>query len=72
MWIEKAFAVFALTAAAFASTPMEFGLADYRRALHERNLPPERNLILTELSMVLPHDGYSIMGNIVRGSKLQR
>ena len=49
MWTSRAVAVIAFAAAAWAATPMEFGLADYHRALQERNLAPERNLILTEL-----------------------
>ncbi|HEY3440938.1 MAG TPA: hypothetical protein VGK29_09310 [Paludibaculum sp.] len=67
MWTRLAVFVFVCASVAEAATPAEFGLADYRRALQERNLAPERNQILTELSMVLPHDGFSIMGNIVRG-----
>jgi hypothetical protein len=47
--------------------PIEFGQAELRRALAERGLKPDRVAVLTEYSMVLPHDGYSILGNIVRG-----
>jgi hypothetical protein len=54
-----------------AAGPLEFGLSEYRKALQERGLAPERNQILTEYSMVLPADGFSIMGNIVRGGNLR-
>lgn len=47
MWIDRAVALFVFAVAAPATTPVEFGLADYRRALQERNLAAERNLILT-------------------------
>lgn len=50
-----------------AAGPVEFGLAELHSAMEQRGLSRERFPVLTEYSMVLPHDGYSIMGNIVRG-----
>ncbi|MBI5280529.1 MAG: hypothetical protein HY858_02520 [Candidatus Solibacter usitatus] len=60
-------ALLVLVSAGFAASPLEFGLAEYRKALDERGLSAERFPILTEYSMVLSHDGFSITGNIVRG-----
>ncbi|MBI5086796.1 MAG: hypothetical protein HZB13_19640, partial [Acidobacteria bacterium] len=60
-------ATLVLAAAGFAASPLEFGLAEYGKALDARGLSPIRFPILTEYSMVLAHDGFSITGNIVRG-----
>jgi len=50
-----------------AGGPIEFGLADFHKALAARGLSPNRFQVLTEYSMVLPADGFSITGNIIRG-----
>lgn len=50
-----------------AAGPVEFGLAELHAAMEQRGISRERLPILTEYSMVLPHDGFSIMGNIIRG-----
>lgn len=60
-------AVLALLPAAVMAGPIEFGLAEFSKALADRGLSPERFRILTEYSMVLPADGFSITGNIIRG-----
>jgi hypothetical protein len=52
---------------ASAGAPAEYGLSEYRRALAERGLNAERFKILTEYSIVLDADGFSITGNIIRG-----
>ena len=54
-------------ATVFGMTPTDFGLAEYRRVLEERKLNPKLYQVSTELSMFLPHDGFSIMGNLIRG-----
>ncbi len=60
--------VASLLLTAFASAgPIDFGQAELRRAVAERGVTPQRLPVLTEYSMVLPHDGFSILGNIVRG-----
>lgn len=67
-WLVKTMlSLLAAGATLHAAGPLDFGLAEYRRAVHERGLKPELSQILTEYSMVLPNDGYSITGNIIRG-----
>ncbi|MBI4889737.1 MAG: hypothetical protein HY821_03865 [Acidobacteria bacterium] len=56
-----------LAAPVLAAGPLEFGLQQYRQALEARGLKPEAYPVLPEYSMVLPHDGFSIMGNLIRG-----
>ncbi len=56
-----------LGAPALAAGPLDFGLQEYRKALEARGLKPEAYPVLPEYSMVLPHDGFSIMGNLIRG-----
>ncbi|WP_321470902.1 hypothetical protein [uncultured Paludibaculum sp.] len=67
-WVAKTvLALLAAGTSANAAGPLDFGLSEYRKALQERGLSPERNLIQTEFSMVLSEDGFSITGNIIRG-----
>jgi hypothetical protein len=66
-FFQTAIALLASSGALWAAGPLEFGMAEYRKALEARGLSPERNQILTEFSMVLSGDGFSITGNIIRG-----
>lgn len=65
--VRTALALSAFPLLAPAVTPIDFGLAEYRRALEARGLKPQRYQVSTELSMLLPHDGFSILGTIIRG-----
>ena len=60
-------AALAAAGPARAGGPAEFGLSELRAAMEQRGLSRQRLPILTEYSMVLPHDGFSILGNIIRG-----
>jgi hypothetical protein len=42
-------------------------MTEFRRALEEKHIDPARYRILTEYSLLLDHDGFSITGNIIRG-----
>lgn len=67
-WIAKsALVLLAAGGAARAAGPLDFGFDEYRKAVRERGLNPELFKVLTEYSMVLSNDAFSITGNIIRG-----
>ncbi len=54
-----------------AASPVDFGRREFLEALESRGLKPERFKVITEHSMVLPADGYSIQGSLIRGGNLR-
>jgi hypothetical protein len=54
-----------------AASPVDFGRREFLEALETRGLKPERFKVITEHSMVLPADGYSIQGYLIRGGNLR-
>lgn len=57
--------------AAGAASPVDFGRKEFDSAIEARGLKPERFRIVTEQSMALPADGFSIQGNLIRGGNLR-
>lgn len=57
--------------AAGAASPVDFGRREFESAAEAKGLKPERFRIVTEQSMVLPADGFSIQGNLIRGGNLR-
>lgn len=57
--------------AAGAASPVDFGRREFESAVEAKGLKPERFRIVTEQSMLLPADGFSIQGNLVRGGNLR-
>lgn len=53
------------------ASPVDFGRREFLEALESRGLKPERFKVITEHSMVLPSDGYSIQGYLIRGGNLR-
>jgi hypothetical protein len=60
-----------LSTAATGASPVEFGRRELLAAIEARGLKPERFKVITEHSMVLPADGYSIQGYLIRGGNLR-
>lgn len=60
-----------LSFAAGAASPVEFGRRELLAAIEARGMKPERFKVITEHSMVLPADGYSIQGYLIRGGNLR-
>lgn len=54
-----------------AASPVDFGRGELQNAIQARGLKPERFRIVTEHSMVLPPDGFSIQGALIRGGNLR-
>jgi len=54
-----------------AASPVDFGRREFLAALESRGLKPERFKVITEHSMVLPADGFSIQGFLIRGGNLR-
>lgn len=54
-----------------AALPPDFGRQQLQQAIEARGLKPERFNVVTEHSMVLPADGFSIQGHLIRGGNLR-
>lgn len=53
------------------ASPVDFGRRELQAALESRGLKPDRFRVITEHSMVLPADGFSIQGQLIRGGNLR-
>lgn len=69
--MRKAAALVFAAALTAAASPLDFGRAEFNRAVAERKLNPASFRIVTEYSMVLPEEGFQISGAIIRGGSLR-
>lgn len=60
-------AVLLCTVSAVAASPLDFARTELERAIQERKLNPAVFRVRTELSLVLPEEGFQIQPGLIRG-----